>query len=404
MPDKDKMRIAYLVTHPIQYQAPLLKRLSRESDIDLTVFFCSDFSVKGFQDPGFGKQIQWDVPLLEGYKYEFLSAICKTDRVDFWRPFNYGLAKRMRMGHFDVLWVHGYGRLYNLIAIEIARRSRVKVLLRDEATLISAKRSFLKKALKSLLFRWLKSRVDVFLAIGSLNQEYYRFYRIPDEKIFLMPYAVDNDFFRKKSIDVSQKREELRKSLGLEPGRPVILYASKMIDRKRPLDLLEAYIRLSIDGRSDPVPYLIFIGDGEMRHVSEEKIAHLGWSSVRFLGFKNQSELPSYYDLCDVFVLPSIDEPWGLVVNEVMNAGRAVIVSDQVGCGADLVRNGENGYVFNARNIEELYGSLSDALQTQEHCRKLGENGLEIINKWGFEEDIKGLKDAIRHALGENEK
>ncbi|MHB1688299.1 MAG: glycosyltransferase family 4 protein [Ignavibacteriaceae bacterium] len=401
---QDKVRIAYLVSHPIQYQAPLLRRLSKESDVDLTVFFCSDFSVKGFQDPGFGKQIQWDVPLLEGYKYEVLYAIGKAERVDFWRPLNYGLAKKIRMGHFDILWVHGYGRLYNLIAIEIAKRLGVKVLLRDEATLISARRSFLKKALKYLLFRQLKSRVDGFLAIGTLNREYYRFYRIPDEKIFLVPYAVDNDFFRKKAIEASRKREELRKSLGLEPGRPVILYASKMIARKRPQDLLEAYIRLSLDGRSEPVPYLLFIGDGEMRYLLEERSADLGWDSVRFLGFKNQSELPGYYDLCDVFVLPSVDEPWGLVVNEVMNTGSAVIVSDQVGCGADLVRNGENGYVFNARNIEELYGSLSDALQTQERCRKLGENGLEIINKWGFEEDSKGLKDAIRHVLGENEK
>jgi len=135
----NKMRITYLVTHPIQYQAPLLRRLSEESEINLTVFLCSDFSLRSFRDPVFGKQIQWIMPSHEGYKCEFAPAIGKTDQLGYCRPLNYGLAKRLRRGSLVVLWVHGYGRLYNLIAIETANRLRVKVLLRDEATMISAK-------------------------------------------------------------------------------------------------------------------------------------------------------------------------------------------------------------------------------------------------------------------------
>jgi len=162
--------IAYLVTPPTQYQGPLLRRLSEESEIDLTVFFCSDFSVRSFRNPGFGKQIRWIMPSLEGYKHELAPAIAKTDQFGYWRLLNYGLAKRLRRGSFDVLCVHGYGRLYNLIAIETAKRLGVKVLLRDEATMISAWRGFIKKAVKLSLFQWLKSRVDIFLAIGSLNR------------------------------------------------------------------------------------------------------------------------------------------------------------------------------------------------------------------------------------------
>jgi len=218
-----------------------------------------------------------------------------------------------------------------------------------------------------------------------------------------MPYAVDNDLFRQKAIEASRKREELRKLHGLDPGRPVILFAGKMVGRKRPQDLLEAYIALSPDGRSEPVPYLLFVGDGEMRCVIEQRAAKLRWSPIRFLGFRNQSGLTGYYDPCDVFVLPSVYEPWGLVVNEVMNAGRAVIVSDQVGCGADLVRNGENGYIFKATQISELANAISKILENPQKCQLVGEASLGIISKWGFEEDIKGLKEAIHRARGEIE-
>ena len=117
---------------------------------------------------------------------------------------------------------------------------------------------------------------------------------------------------------------------------------------------------------------------------------------MRFLGFKNQTELPAYYDLCDVFVLPSVYEPWGLVVNEVMNAGRAVIVSDQVGCGPDLVRNGENGFIFRAGDIGDLAEALTKVLENRERCRLLGRNSLKIMAAWGLEEDILGLKTALR--------
>ena len=80
---KSRPRLAYLVSHPIQYQAPLLRRISVEANIDLTVFFCSDLSVQTYLDDGFGQAVQWDVPLLEGYRYEFLPAIGNRRRLFF---------------------------------------------------------------------------------------------------------------------------------------------------------------------------------------------------------------------------------------------------------------------------------------------------------------------------------
>jgi len=394
------IRLAYLVTHPIQYQAPLLRRLARERGLDLTVFFCSDFTTRKFLDPSFGRVIDWDVPLLKGYRHEFLRALGGRERVSFWRPFNYGLGRSLKEGRFEVLWIHGYNRWFHWVAIRTAKRLGLKVLIRDEATLVSARRSIGKRLLKTGFFMGLNRLVDGFLAIGSLNREYYRHYGIPEEKIFWMPYAVDNGFFQTEARKAGARREEWRRELGLAPGRPVILFLSKLEPRKRPADLLAAYIHLSREAVMAEPPYLLFVGEGEQRQPLEELAREMRLEGVRFLGFKNQTELPAYYDLCDVFVLPSVAEPWGLVVNEAMNAGKAVIVSDQVGCGPDLVRNGENGYTFPCGDIPALAAALQEVLASPVRCRLLGQKSREIISQWGFEEDLRGLKKALAQFTG----
>jgi len=394
-----KIRLAYLVTHPIQYQAPLLRRLAAEPGIDLTVFFCSDFSLKSYLDPCFGKFIAWDIPLIGGYRYEILPALGGRDRLSFWRPFNYGLARRLNRQNFDVLWVHGYNRWFHWLAMAWARLRGLKVLVRDEATLISASRHKLKRLAKRLFFLILKRLGVGFLAIGTLNAQYYRSYGIPARRIFMVPYAVDNVFFREKARAAARDRERLRGELGLAPGRPIILFASKLSQVKRGADLLAAYIRLSPDQVREPHPCLIFVGDGDQRKVLEGRAAALPWNSIRFLGFKNQTELPGYYDLCDVLVLPSVFEPWGLVINEAMNAARPVVVSDRVGCGPDLVQNGENGYIFPAGDIEGLRQALLNLLGDPQKSRLMGKKSLEIINQWGIEEDVAGLKAALAYVM-----
>lgn len=392
------MRLAYLVTHPIQYQAPLLRRIAAERDIQLKVFFASDLSVRSFLDRSFGRQIHWDVPLLEGYEYEFLPSFGSRDRLSFVRPMNYGLASRLKAGRFDALWVHGYMRWHHWTAMAVAKRLGMKVLVRDEATSISSPRGALKKSIKKAFFTSLRRIADRFLAIGTLNAAYYRQQNIPSANIFMMPYAVDNTFFRDRATDCASGREILRHALGLERGRPVILYAGKLNARKSPSDLLEAFALLSGEGRCEPHPYLLYVGDGEMRRELERGASGRGWNAIRFLGFRNQTEMPAFYDLCDVFVMPSTIEPWGLVVNEAMNAGKAIIVSDRVGCAPDLVRDGENGFIFKAGDVADLARVLCEMLACPDRCAAMGRCSLEIINRWSFEEDVQGLRAALAAA------
>lgn len=397
-----KVKLAYLVSHPIQYQAPLLRRIAEEPDIELTVFYGSDFSVRGYKDEGFGGiGVKWDIPLLEGYHHEFLPVLRDNAKVSVARPLNRGILERLRGSKgeaaFDVLWVHGYATINSLHAMLAAKSLGIPVLLRADMWLKDRPRSQAKLALKTLFFHILKHFVDGVLPVGTLNAAYWRHHLGNDFPQFMMPYAVDNNYFQERSRTALQRRQELLDELNLDPARPVILFASKLQSRKRCEDLLEAYKNLAPVPGIEPHPYLLIVGDGEERATLERQASESGFSGIRFCGFRNQSELPRFFDIATVFVLPSRHEPWGLIVNEVMNAGRAVIVSDDVGCQPDLIRDGVEGCVFPVGNVEALTAALRRVLATPETATEMGQRGLERIKTWSFEQDIQSLRQAIAH-------
>jgi glycosyltransferase involved in cell wall biosynthesis len=397
---KSNVRLAYLVSHPIQYQAPLLRRIAQEPDIDLTVFFGSDFSVRDYKDKGFGVGVKWDVPLLDGYRHEFLPVLRDNANPGAMSPVNYGIFSRLRgskkVAAFDVLWVHGYSSVNALQAMLAAKLLGIPVLVRAEPWLGDRDRDGPTLAAKQLFFKLLRGLLDGALPIGTLNAEYWRRYLGEDFPLFRMPYAVDNHYFQSRGEEAATGRAALQSELKLDPSRPVILFASKLQRRKRCGDLLEAYRNLSPEpGRRHP--YLVIVGDGEERAALERQTAECGLEGVRFCGFRNQSELPRFFDMATVFVLPSRHEPWGLIVNEVMNAGRAVIVSDDVGCQPDLIEDGVEGCVFPAGDVAALTDALRKVLATPETAVAMGERGLAKIRTWDFEEDVRGLRRALAY-------
>jgi len=397
---KVMLRVAYLLSHPIQYQSPLLRHLARQPGLDLTVFYTSDFSLRSYRDAGFGIAVEWDVPLLGGYRHEVLPRLLDSDTISFFRPLNHGIFSSLSQGNFDVLWIHGYATLNSWIALAAAKILGIPVLLRADSTRIDHPRGPAKLALKWLFFRLLCRFTFGVLSVGQRNTDYWLHHLGADIPIFPTPYAVDNSFFQQRCLSASATREDLRRELKIEAGRAIILFASKLLVRKRCIDLVEAYLEMcnkqQQEQDSKPAPYLLIVGDGEERPQIEARIraAHAE-GSIRVLGFRNQSELPRYYDLCDVFVLPSIHEPWGLAVNEVMNAGRAVVVSDEVGCQPDLVRDGENGCVFPAKNCHALALALERVLADPTVCRAMGKRSLERIEDFSFDANTKGLMQAF---------
>lgn len=394
-----QVRLAYLVSHPIQYQAPLLRRIALEPEIDLTVLFGSDFSVRGYKDHGFGVEVRWDTPLLEGYRSEFLRPWRDTGAVTPTTPISRGLYRRLQRTDgspaFDALWVHGYASVNALQAILCANALGIPVLLRAESWLADRARTPSTLAAKSLFFRLLGSGIAAVLPIGSVNSAYWTHYFGPRVPQFLMPYAVNNAYFSELAEMASPHEHELRSELELASDRQVILFASKLQARKHADHLLEAY--RNFIAHRDPLltPYLVIVGDGEQRATLETRARELGLADVRFAGFRNQSELPRFFQLADVFVLPSRHEPWGLIVNEVMAAGCPVIVSTDVGSHADLITDGIEGCVYPVGDVGALTHALHRVFASPDTAQVMGQNARQRISTWTFEEDVLGLRAAL---------
>jgi glycosyltransferase involved in cell wall biosynthesis len=388
-------RLSYIVTHPIQYQAPLLRHLARSNEIDLEVFYLSDFSLHAHYEQAFNHTFKWDVALTDGYAWEILPRLFLGSSRPLRPLWPVGaLRQRLRQGRFDAVWVHGWGHIALCQAVREAAALGLPVLLRGESLPNIQQRYTLRQKIRNAFCRRLFERVAGFLCIGARNRDFYTQFGVEKDRLFSMPYAVDNTFFQSLCAAARPQRESFRGSLGLRPGRPVILFAAKFTTVKAPEELLSAFIQAYSGFGANSAPYLLFVGDGPLRCSLEESARPLG-DAVRFLGFRNQSELPALYDLCDVFALPSRFEPWGLVVNEAMNAGRPVIVSDRVGAAADLVEDGVNGFVYPSGDVDALASRLRRILESPALLARMGERSLERITSWDFEADRRGLVEAL---------
>jgi glycosyltransferase involved in cell wall biosynthesis len=398
-PKARKVRLAYVVSHPIQYQAPLLRRIAQEPEIDLTVLFGSDFSVRGYKDEGFGVEVAWDTPLLEGYRSEFLHKLRDTGGVSPLSPISRGIYRRLSNADgspaFDALWVHGYASINALQAILAANMLGIPVLLRAESWLADRSRSAHKLFLKRMFLHDLRHMIAATLPIGTENAKYWAHYFGHNFPQFLMPYAVDNAYFAARAEAAADTQSELRTRLNIEPGRPIILFASKLQTRKHCDHLVEAYAALRSKISADP--YLIIVGDGEERANLETRVQSLGLTDVRFAGFQNQSALPRFFQLADVFVLPSRHEPWGLIVNEAMASGCPVIASTDVGSATDLITNGVEGFVYPVGDVSALTHALAHVLTQYETAATMGEAARRRIATWSFEEDVQGLRNALAY-------
>lgn len=329
-------KLAVLNTHPIQYFAPLYRRLAQEPDIDLTVYFCSHQGVEEYLDDGFGERIKWDVSLLDGYNHRFLNNLRRGDQVGgFWSLINLGIISELRRGRYDALLVNGHNHATYLIAMFASRLLGTSVLIRCDTHLLlrrSALKRWLRKPLMGLLYRGLCS---FCLPIGTRNRQFYLSHGVSEDRLFLVPFAVDNEYFKSRA-ESTRAKAELKQELGLPQEKGVILFASKLISRKRPMDLLLAF---QAARRRDLQAVLVFVGSGEQEKLLRDYVREHEVPDVLFFGFQNQSELPKFYSVADVFVLPSENEPWGLILNEVMCAGLPVIASDEIGAVPDLVRH-----------------------------------------------------------------
>jgi len=384
-----KYKLAILISHPIQYQVSLFKMLAEHPQIDLTVYFCCKYGVEKTFDSAFKEEIEWKIPLLEGYKHKFLKNWCPCPSPVFWKQINPGILKELKRNKFDALLIHGWAPLNNWLVL----LSKIPLFLRAENPLNQEllKPKWKIEIKKRILGSFFK-RISAFLFIGEENKKLYQFYGVEKEKLFFTPYAVDNERFITEAKKYKDKKEKLKEELGISPGKTVILFVGKLIEKKRPLDLIDAYEKIASNNKA-----LVFIGNGEQKDKIVKRIKEKNLEDVYLAGFKDQADMPRYYALADIFVLPSgLGETWGVVVNEAMCAGLPIIISDVVGCGSDLALDGENGYIFPLGDTDQLKNFLEELIRDPDKRKRFGGKSLNIIRAHSYKQDVEGILKALQ--------
>ena len=382
------LQVAHLVSHPIQYFAPLYRELARRTEMDLTVYFYSDETMRSFYDPGFGRTIEWDVPLLEGYRHIF----CESSRRagisgNPLRRHNFDIVRELN--DYDVVWAHGYAHLTAWLAFAATRLASVPFLLREEQTLLET-RPMHRRAVKAVLLRLLMSN-SWGLYIGEENRRYFEHYGVPSGRLHPARYCVDNAYFQRQALKLRAQRTEIRAEMGITDDAPVVLFCGKFIPKKQPLRLVEAFAAV-------PEPcWLLMVGDGEQRSVVEGMCDH----QVLFPGFMGQHEIVRAYAVADALVLPSAyGETWGLTINEAMNFSLPIITSDHVGCAADLVKDSWNGFVVPFDDTAALTDAIRKLVCDPALRTTFGARSRELIESYSIEACADEIVSACVAAAG----
>ncbi len=380
-------KLAIIISHPIQYYAPTFQMLAKHCD--LKVFYTIGNTNSALYDAGFKRTIQWDIPLLEGYKYEFVENTAKKPNSNHFNGINNPkLINRVSAFNPDKILVYGWAHKSHFQLMRYFK-GKIEIWFRGDSTLLD-EGAGLKNIMRKIFLTYLYKHIDYAFYTGIANKAYFKKFGIKEKQLVFLPHAIDNQrFAENRSIESSV----LRNQLNIKPNEILILFAGKLEEKKDPKLLLEAFLKL--DNKNT---HLLFVGNGELESDLKFMVAsaktetdqNTAASRIQFMNFQNQSQMPVIYQACDLFCLPSQgpNETWGLAVNEAMAAGKATLVSDKVGCAANLVKENTNGYIFENRNIKSLIANLASATASKQNLKEMGVNSSNVINGYSFQQQV----------------
>lgn len=358
--------MAIICSHPVQYYAPLFKLIAESHEVK--VFYSKSSHQKKY-DKGFGLEIKWDIPLLQGYKYEFSHNL---HHIKSYNP--------------SAVLVYGWAYLSHLMIIKYFDK-KVPILFKGDSTLLDQNSNW-RRRIKSIWLKHVYSYVDYCLYVGTNNKAYFRKYGLREDQLIFSPHAIDNTRY---SANRNVEAALIRKTFGIEDSDILVLFTGKFIVKKDPELLLKAFIQLET-----PKTHLLFVGDGIQETKLKSLVAGSGKKDkIHFLPFQNQQQMPAIYQSCDLFCIPSAGpaESWGLAINEAMAAGKPVLSSDRVGAAHDLVDD-TNGAIFQGKNLNDLIVKLAALTASKITLRHLGAASLSKIQSWNYKHQLSAIYGA----------
>lgn len=385
------VKLAIITTHPVQYNAPLFRLLTERNNIKIKVFYTWSQTESGVKfDPGFGKKIEWDIPLLDCYEYSFVKNISKKPDSRYYKGIdNPTLIHEIQQWNADALMVYGWNFKSHLKALRFFK-NKIPVLFRGDSTLLDEK-TRLKKIVRRAVLKYVYSFVDIALYAGKANKAYFAAHGFTEKQLVFMPHAIDNNRFSANEENLLAGKT-LRKKLDIPDNALVFLFAGKLDENKNAGLLIDAFIECS-----DEESYLLIVGNGNQEEILKDSCKEK--NNIGFLDFHNQQNMPGLYAAADVFVLPSKSETWGLAVNEAMAAGKAIILSDACGASYDLVTNGENGFVFKNNDAASLQKNIQYMIDHKNETLEMGKKSLIKIKEYDYCKDCSAVETALEKSL-----
>lgn len=382
-----KKKLAIISTHPIQYYAPIFKLLADRKLIDVKVFYTWPQGAGEFTDMGFGKSVKWDIPLLDGYSYSLVKNVAQNPTSkNFKGIINPTLVKEIKEFNPGAILVFGWNFHSHLKTLRFFK-GKVPVWFRGDSHMLNEGNG-IKKVLRRLVLRWVYQHIDKAFYVGLNNKRYYLKHGVKEKNLIHAPHAIEISRFSSDSNVSFSYLNEIKQKLGIKDKDKVFLYCGKLEQVKNVSLLISAFVSVF---HANSTVHLVMVGDGPLKAALIEKSSEI--KNIHFLPFHNQSMMPTIYRLGNVFVLPSKSETWGLAVNEAMACGKAILVSDKVGCAVDLVQPSINGFSFKSNNREDLEEKMGLLLQSD--LEEMGRKSRQIVQKFSFEQICTALEDEL---------
>jgi glycosyltransferase involved in cell wall biosynthesis len=385
-----KKRLAIIVSHPIQYYAPLHQRLASRDDLLVKVFFTWHSGQTAVEDRGFKIPVAWDIPLTEGYDFELVPNLSSEPGTHHFRGLrNPSLVKQVKAWRPDAVQVTGWAWQSHLLALRAFSKMGTPILFRGDSHLLDARQQGARWRFKRAILKRVFSWPAGFLVVGTANRLYYETFGVQANRLFRCPHSIDVIRFAEPADRHEQEARAWRRELQIPDDKCVLLFAGKFEHRKRPMELMR-----TVQSALDSNCLLIMVGGGELG-AEVNALAASDPTRFRVLPFQNQSRMPVLYRLGDLFILPSeFGETWGLAVNEALACGRPVLVSDRVGCAEDVV-DPSCGRVFSWAEPSSLPRALREMAGNQNRLAEMGRSAAK--RAWCF--DVRRTEDALIAAL-----
>ncbi len=342
-------------------------------DMQLTVFFQNSDA----------KYRKWDAEITDSpYKMVFLKniGIPVSANTAFVCNINYNIYQEIKKYNPDRIISTGWDSFATLMAIVYAKKHGKEIILWTESTIHED--SFIRKT--SLLYvKFILRFFDGFISAGTAAAEYLRFMGV-SKKIEHFYNSVDVDHFLTQGHLSVQEKSMLKEKIGVRNSSRAIVFSGRLVAIKCVDLLIKAFLQVNEIFQDIE---LLIVGYGP----EEQRLKEMAGDNnyIHFLGHQGIDKIPKLYGISDILVLPSISEPWGLVVNEAMACGCAIIVSDKCGCAKDLVQG--NGIIVEGGSLDSLVEALKGLLSSEERLTQMKRKSLKVIQRFRLENLVKEI-------------